>query len=41
MTQFETAVWYFLVGLDIVAITLFYGLLIKIAYQTWFEKESK
>lgn len=40
MTQFETGLWYFLVALDIVAITLFLLLGVKMAYETFFKKEQ-
>jgi hypothetical protein len=33
MSTFETVLWYFLVGLDVVAITLFVSLLFKAIYE--------
>lgn len=41
MTQFETVLWYFLVGLDIVAITLFLLLGVKIVYEGIKDKFKK
>ena len=40
MTQFETGLWYFLVALDIVAITLILVVGTKIIYET-FKKEKQ
>jgi hypothetical protein len=41
MTQFEQGLWYFLVALDIVAITLFLLLGVKIVYEAFFKKEEQ
>ena len=41
MTQFETGLWYFLVALDIVAITCLLLLAVKMAYEAFFKKEEQ
>jgi len=41
MTQFETGLWYFLVALDIVAITLFLLSAAKLINEEFFKKEEQ